>query len=151
MKIAVRKADGYVLNSDMFNSNFPKGDFDEAIYSRENYKVYEIEDPGDEEREYLIKRYFYQDGKLICTYYVSSDVDQAIAACQAELNSTDYIIVKSYEQFLISNITSAEYDYPSIAVRRQLLRDKINELRQLKIDYPFTEMYNKGFLKPLEK
>lgn len=149
MKIAVRKADNYVLNSDMFNSNYPKGDFEESAYSREDYEVFEVEDPKDEEREYLIKRYFYRDGKLICTYYVSSEVDEEIERCQTKLNSTDYIIIKASEQLLLHSNTPTEYDYETIARERQLLRDRINELRQLKIDYPFTSMYIEEYLKPI--
>lgn len=149
MKIAVRKADGYVLNSDIFNSNFPSGDFDEAIYSREDYDVYEITDPQDEEKEFLIKRYFYRDGKMICTYYVSSEVDEIIQRCQEKLNNTDYIIVKTYEQSLVGNSPLSEYDYESIAKERQQLRNRINELRQLKVNHPFTSMYNEDYLKPI--
>lgn len=149
MKIAVRKADNYVLNSDMFNSSFPKSQFDESIYSREYYEIFDVEDPKDEEKEYLIKRYFYIDNKLVCTYYASSEIDREIQRCQEELNSTDYIIVKASEQILLRNNTPTEYDYEAIASERQLLRDRINELRQLKVDYPFTSMYIEEYLKPI--
>ena len=138
MKIAVRKTDGYVLNSDMFNGCFPETEFREDIYSAEDFDIYEVGNPCDVDKEFLLKRYYYKNGVLECTYYVTSDVDLAIGKYQSELDSTDYIIVKAYERSLLGDMTSTEYDYESIANSRQLLRDRINELRQLKINYPYT-------------
>ena len=41
-----------------------------------------------------------------------------------------------------------QYDYEAIAVQRQALRDKINELEQMKKDYPTIQTYKPEYLKP---
>lgn len=151
MKIAVRKADGYVLNSYKFNSELSSVpgdvDFEPEEFAAEDYDVYEVDDPKDEEIEFLYKRYFYIDNQLNCVYYVNSKLQNRIDELKKELSSTDYIIVKASEQILLGNDISDQYNYKSVSANRQELRNEINRLEELKEKYPFVSMYKPEYLK----
>lgn len=154
MKIAVRKADGYVLNSYKFNSELSNisedVDFRPEEFDAEDYDVYEVDDPKDEEKEFLYKRYFYTNNQLNCVYYVNSKLQNKIDELKKELSSTDYIIVKASEQSLLGNNVPTQYNYKEVSVNRQELRNEINRLEELKEKYPFVSMYKREYLKTPE-
>ena len=53
-------------------------------------------------------------------------IEQQIAELKAELESTDYKVIKCYEAQLVGKILP--YDITELHTERQALRDKINEL-----------------------
>ena len=99
----------------------------------------------------FIKLYFYIDDKLVCKYSATSEIDEIIENYERKLASTDYIIIKAYESNLLSKSLDPQYDYDKIAVDRQNLRDKINSLRQLKMDNPTIVTYKPEYMKPTEQ
>lgn len=143
MTIIVRKTDGYVINSDEFNGISMADQINILINNLDSnyYDVVEVEDPHDEVIKYLMKRYFYKNGELLCTYYITPELEEALKEAENELASTDYIITKAAECMALGQELSPQYNYTEIAERRQTLRDIINDLRQKKEDYPFTSMY----------
>lgn len=143
MTIIVRKTDGYVINSDEFNGISMADQINILINNLDSnyYDVVEVEDPHDEVIKYLMKRYFYKNGELLCTYYITPELEEALKEAENELASTDYIITKAAECMALGQELSSQYNYTEIAERRQTLRDIINDLRQKKEDYPFTSMY----------
>lgn len=143
MTIIVRKSDGYVLNSDEFNGMNVSEQVEELLNTLDfnYYDTYEVEDPKDEEIKYLNKRYFYKNGELLCTYYITNELETALKNAEKELSSTDYIMTKATEAILLGEQPSSEYNYVEIAEKRQTIRNLINDLRQKKEDYPFTSMY----------
>lgn len=143
MTIIVRKTDGYVINSDEFNGISMADQINILINDLDSnyYDVVEVEDPHDEVIKYLMKRYFYKNGELLCTYYITPELEEALKEAENELASTDYIIIKAAECVALGQELSSQYNYTEIAERRQTLRDIINDLRQKKEDYPFTSMY----------
>lgn len=158
MQILVRKADGFVLNSHIFNNpidynNQINNGIDLEVYSQEYFDIYDtnITPDTDENVEGFIKLYFYIDGKLVCKYSATSEIDEIIENYERKLASTDYIIIKAYESNLLSKSLDPQYDYDKIAVDRQNLRDKINSLRQLKMDNPTIVTYKPEYMKPTEQ
>lgn len=143
MTIIVRKTDGYVINSDEFNGISMADQINILINNLDSnyYDVVEVEDPHDEVIKYLMKRYFYKNGELLCTYYITPELEEALKEAENELASTDYIITKAAECMALGQELSSQYNYTEIAERRQTLRAIINDLRQKKEDYPFTSMY----------
>lgn len=154
MEIVVRKADGYVLNSSIFNFDFDyqnqlNNGIDYNIYEQEYYDVYDVEIPNDESIDGFIKQYFYIDGELVCKYSATEKLDAILKQKEDRLASTDYIIVKAYESNLLGELASDQYDYEKIAQDRQALRDEINRLRDLKAANPTIETYKPEYLKPV--
>lgn len=143
MTIIVRKTDGYVINSDEFNGISMADQINILINNLDSnyYDVVEVEDPHDEVIKYLMKRYFYKNGELLCTYYITPELEEALKEAENELASTDYIMTKAAEAMVLGQEPSSQYNYTEVAERRQVLRDLINDLRQKKEDYPFTSMY----------
>ena len=143
MTIIVRKSDGYVLNSDEFNGLDMTDQIDVLINNLDlnYYDVVDVEDPHDEAIKHLMKRYFYKNGELLCTYYITAELEEALKEAEEELASTDYIMTKAAEAMVLGQEPSSQYNYTEVAERRQVLRDLINDLRQKKEDYPFTSMY----------
>lgn len=143
MTIIVRKTDGYVINSDEFNGISMADQINILINNLDSnyYDVVEVEDPHDEVIKYLMKRYFYKNGELLCTYYITPELEEALKEAEEELASTDYIMTKAAEAMVLGQEPSSQYNYTEVAERRQVLRDLINDLRQKKEDYPFTSMY----------
>lgn len=147
MKITVRKLDKYVIGGDVFFNSVLKED----SYLIDNldpdyYDFVEVDSPIEDlnvselTKKYCLKRYFYINNELICTYLADSNLDLDIAKYEKELASTDYIITKITEaQF--SGADMSQYDILKITTDRQLLRDKINELRSLKIGKEYSSMY----------
>lgn len=157
MQILVRKADGFVLNSYIFNNptdynNQINNGIDLEVYSKECFDTYyvDITPDTDENVEGFIKLYFYIDNKLVCKYSATSEIDKIIENYEKKLTSTDYIIIKAYENKLLNKSLDPQYDYDKIATDRQNLRDKINSLRQLKIDNPTIVTYKPEYMKPTE-
>lgn len=158
MKIYVRDADGYVLNSYAFNSQM---DYDhsleegvnERIFEREYYKVYDVDLTldTDEAKEGFCKKYYYNDGVLTLKYSATGEVDEILKGYEDELASTDYIIVKAYERVLTNQPTDTQYDYEAVMTSRQALRDKINELREMKEKYPTIVTYNEEYMRPINE
>ena len=58
--------------------------------------------------------------------------------------------MKAYERVLTNQEADTQYDYEAVMTSRQALRDKINELRELKEKYPTLYMYHEEWLKPIE-
>lgn len=155
MQILVRDADGFVLNSTVFNNLYEyeyqlSEGIDEGVFSQEYYTIHDVDltPTTDKSIEGFIKLYFYKDGKLTFKYSATSEVDRLIEDYKEQLASTDYIIIKAYERTIMQQPEDPQYDYETIAVQRQALRDKINELEQMKKDYPTIQTYKPEYLKP---
>lgn len=155
MQILVRDADGFVLNSTAFNNQQEYemqllDGVNEKIFSEEYYTIYNVDltPDTDEEIKGFLKLYFYKDNKLTCKYSATPEVDKIIKGYEDQLASTDYIIIKAYEKRLMNQEVDSQYDYESITAQRQLLRDKINELRQLKENNPTIVTYKPEYMKP---
>lgn len=56
-------------------------------------------------------------------------IESKIAELTDRLNSTDYKVIKAYESSLIGE--AVPYDFNEVHAERQMLRDKINELKGL--------------------
>ena len=80
MTIIVRKSDGYVLNSDEFNGLDMTDQIDVLINDLDlnYYDIVDVEDPHDETIKYLMKRYFYKNGELLCTYYITAELELSL-------------------------------------------------------------------------
>lgn len=132
MKIAVRKTDGYILNSYMFNDGL-EHDYEKEkhIFSAEEYEEYDFDKTiSFEDKNWYSKHYYYQSGQIEVKYIPQLfQISEEINRLKKELNDTDYIIIKSYEANLLS--LSSEYDILKVHADRQAIRDKINDLEQL--------------------
>ena len=65
-------------------------------------------------------------------------INTEIGRLKTELQTTDYIFVKSYEQSIVGESTD-EYDFVALHNERQKIRDEINELEQQLADLEETE------------
>ena len=133
MTIIVRKSDGYVLNSDEFNGLDMTDQIDVLIKNLDlnYYDIVDIEDPHDETIKYLMKRYFYKNGELLCTYCSTAELEGALKEAEEELASTDYIMTKAAEAMVLGQEPSSQYNYTEVAERRQVLRDLRQKKRRL--------------------
>lgn len=155
MKILVRDADGYVLNSTVFDTwaeyrQMEREGVDEGVFSREYFKAYDVDLTPDTDEciAGFRKRYYYNDGVLTLKYSATNEVDEILKGYEDELASTDYIIVKAYERVLTNQPTDTQYDYEAVMASRQALRDKINELREMKEKYPAFSTYDESLMRP---
>lgn len=132
MKIAVRKSDGYILNSYMFYDEiFHDYEIEKRIFSEEIYEEKEIDNPIIfPEKEWFSKHYYYVDGKIDVSYKPQTyQINQELSRLRKELQDTDYKVIKSYETFLVGGIV--EYQMKKVHAFRQTIRNKINELELL--------------------
>lgn len=155
MQILVRDADGFVLNSTVFNNPYEyeyqlSEGIDEGAFSQEYYTIHDVDltPTTDKSIEGFIKLYFYKNGELTFKYSATSEVDKLIEGYKEQLASTDYIIIKAYERAIMQQPEDPQYDYEAITAQRQALRDKINELQQMKKDYPTIQTYKPEYIKP---
>mgnify|MGYP006896403910 CR=1 FL=1 len=129
MKIAIRKSDGYILNSYMFHDGISHDyEAEKHIFSEEVFEEKEIEEllifP---EKDWFSKHYYFRNGKIEVSYRPQTHrINQELNRLRKELQDTDYKVIKSYETFLIGEVS--EYQMKEVHVSRQAIRNKINEL-----------------------
>lgn len=105
----------------------------------EDYYDFEADDPSSVEAgEYddlqpyieVVDKKVYQRFKVIKN--LAYKINAKISSLEAELSSTDYIIIKSYEaKITMSDAPYTDEYLTQITTQRQEIRDKINELQEL--------------------
>lgn len=143
----------YVLNSRFMYEEQEREGINEAIYEREYYRIYDVELTPDSDKviEGFAKCYYYKDGVLTCRYSATGEADDIIKGYEEELAATDYIIVKAYERVLTGQAADTQYDYAEVMSERQALRDKINELREMKEANPPIVTYREDYMRPINE
>lgn len=109
------------------------------IFDENNYvKILDANDNGEYDIDYDsfdVKHkecYYLKDGKLKFDKEKAKSQDEKennqliIQELKNELNSTDFMVIKSYEYYLAG--LEIPYDFVKLYKQRQELRDKINEL-----------------------
>lgn len=147
MKIAIRKTDNFVIGGEVrIGFDLVEDKWMIENLDTEYYNIIEVETPKEDAsipdiiKENCFKRYFYENNAFVCKYICETHIDTKIKEYEAKLNSTDYIVIKMAEA-QISNVDVSQYNFQEVSAERQLLRDKINELRNLKVGREFSSMY----------
>lgn len=143
MKLIVNKDTNYIINNrslidgDLESINLLNSwkDNNNNIIYPNNCNVFDVDDnlynfSNDETGDGYTNTYYYINNNIVLKKEIEPNyVKQLIENLKIELTESDYKIIKCYESQLINE--TSEYNITELHQSRQLIRDKINTLKNL--------------------